>query len=220
MPQQKIRIAIADDHQICRDGLISMFDPQRHVVVGEADNGHGIIEIAKNSIPDIIFMDIQMSKLNGIEATKIITANFPTINIIALSIFGQDIYISEMIKAGACGYILKSASKSEILESIKVVNSNQQYFCKNSILTYTKLAKNQKRNNKTRSLYDLSDTELKIIQLLCEEYSSESIGRLLFLSKRTIDGSRLRIQSKLNVTTTAGIVRFALENGIYSLTKE
>ena len=109
MPQQKIRIAIADDHQICRDGLISMFDPQIHEVVGEADNGPGIIEIAKNSIPDIIFMDIQMSKMNGIEATKIITANFPKKNIIALSIFGQDIYISEMIKAVACGYILKSA---------------------------------------------------------------------------------------------------------------
>lgn len=215
MPNHKIKIAIADDHQVCRDGLISMLDPEFYEIVGEANNGESIIEFVKQSLPDIILMDIQMSKMDGIEATKIITDKFPSVHIIALTMHGQDSFITEMLDAGASGYVLKSASKSEILEAIQSVAQNKQYFCKITSQSIAQLIRRKNKNSRAQLSYDLSETDIKIIRLLCDEYSSESIGRLLFLSKRTIDGARLRIQIKLKVNTTAGIVKFALENGIY-----
>jgi DNA-binding NarL/FixJ family response regulator len=120
-----------------------------------------------------------------------------------------------MMDAGASGYVLKSASKSEILEAIQSVAQNKQYFCKITSQSIAQLIRRKNKNSRTQLSYDLSETDIKIIRLLCDEYSSESIGRLLFLSKRTIDGARLRIQIKLKVNTTAGIVKFAIENGIY-----
>jgi DNA-binding NarL/FixJ family response regulator len=215
MPLQKIRIAIADDHQICRDGLISMLDPEFYEIVGEAENGEKIIEIVRQSLPDIILMDIQMSKMDGIEATKIITDKFPSVHIIALTMHGQESYITEMLDAGASGYLLKTALKVEILEAIKSASQNKQYYCKSTTTSITKIIKNKNRNSKTQLSYDLTETDIKIIKLLCDGYNSEAIGRLLFLSKRTIDGARLRIQLKINVSSTAGIIKFALENGIY-----
>lgn len=212
---KRIRIAIADDHQICRDGIISMLDPNIYDIVGEADNGIHIIELAKQNLPDIILMDIQMPKMDGIEATKIITSNFPSINIIALSMHGQEIYILEMMSAGASGYLLKTALKNEIIDAINSVSHNKQYFCKLATTTITKIIKRKNKNSRTTLSFDLNETEIKIMKLLCEEYNSEEIGRLLFLSKRTIDGARSRIQFKINVASTAGIVKFAIENGIY-----
>ena len=215
MPLQKIRIAIADDHQICRDGLISMLDPKDYEIVGEAGNGINIVELVKHTKPDIVLMDIQMAKMDGIEATKIIKAHFPYINIIALTMHGQDSYITEMLDAGAAGYLLKTALKVEILEAIKSASQNKQYYCKSTTTSITKIIKRKNRNSKTKLSYDLSETDIKIIKLICDEYNSEAIGRLLFLSKRTIDGARLRIQLKINVSSTAGIVKFAVANGIY-----
>jgi|688.fasta_scaffold97716_1 DNA-binding NarL/FixJ family response regulator len=215
MTFKKVKIAIADDHQVCRDGLASMLDPDKYDIVGEADNGIRIIELAKSLSPDIILMDIQMPEMDGIEATKIISNTIPNVQVIALSIHGKLSYITEMIDAGASGYVLKTASKIEIIDSIQSVLKNRQYYCKETSLTLSKTQIEKNNNSRTKLAFNLSDIEIKIIRLICDEYKSEAIGRLLFLSKRTIDGARLRIQSKLNVSSTAGIVKFAIENGIY-----
>jgi DNA-binding NarL/FixJ family response regulator len=215
MPLNKIRIAIADDHQIIRDGLISMLDPKEFEIIGEADNGISIIELVRQTNPDIVLMDIQMPKMDGIQATKIIIDKFPSTHIIALTMHGQDSYITEMMDAGASGYLLKTAMKNEILEAISSARQNKQYYCKTTTATITKIIKRNNKNSRAGLSHDLSETDMKIIKLICDEYNSEEIGRLLFLSKRTIDGARLRIQLKINVSSTAGIVKFALENGIY-----
>lgn len=102
---------------------------------------------------------------------------------------GQDSFITEMLDAGASGYVLKSASKSEILEAIQSVAQNKQYFCKITSQSIAQLIRRKNKNSRAQLSYDLSETDIKIIRLLCDEYSSESIGRLLFLSKRTIDGA-------------------------------
>lgn len=220
MPIHKIKIAIADDHQICRDGLISMLDPAYYEIVGQAENGNGILEVAKNSNPDIIFMDIQMPTMDGIEVAKLIKDRFPSIHIIALTMHGQESYITDMIDAGASGYLSKNALRAEIIEAIQTVIQHKQYYCKTTSKIIAKIIQKNNNNSRTRMSYDLNETEIKIIKLICDEYNSESIGKLLFLSKRTIDGARLRIQTKLNVNTTAGIVKFAIENGIYRKSKE
>lgn len=220
MPIHKIKIAIADDHQICRDGLISMLDPAYYEIVGQAENGNSILEVVKKSNPDIIFMDIQMPTMDGIEATKIIKNSYPTIHVIALTMHGQESYIMEMIDVGASGYLSKNALKAEFIEAIQTVIQHKQYYCKTTSKSIAQIIQKKNKNSRIRLTHDLSETDIKIIKLLCDEYSSESIGKFLFLSKRTIDGARLRIQTKLNVSTTAGIVKFAIENGIYRRSKE
>lgn len=215
MQLNEITIAIADDHQICRNGLMSYLDPAKFKIVGEADNGLEIIKIANECMPDIVFMDINMPNCDGIEAVRCIKKKSINTKILAFSMFGQESYIIDMINAGASGYIIKTATKNEILEAIDLVLSGSIFYCESSLKAMSKYLKSNHKYNKPRILYDLNEIELSIIKLICDEYTSAEISKQLFLSVRTIEGSRLRIQSKLNVSSTAGIVKFAIENGIY-----
>jgi DNA-binding NarL/FixJ family response regulator len=215
MQLSKITIAIADDHQICRNGIISYLDPDKFKIVGQADNGIDIIRIANECLPDIIFMDINMLKCDGIEAVRRIKKSSLNTKILAFSIYGQESYIIDMINAGASGYIMKTATKDEILEAIDLVLLGSIFYCKSSLKAMSKYLKFNHKYDKPRILFDLNEIEISIIKLICDEYTSAEISKLLFLSVRTIEGSRLRIQSKLNVSSTAGIVKFAIENGIY-----
>jgi DNA-binding NarL/FixJ family response regulator len=212
MLNSKIKIAIADDHQVSRFGLAAMLDSRIHELVGEAGNGHEIIDIVKNKQVDIVFMDIEMPKLDGIAATKIINESIAGVGIIALSMHKDSPYLIKMIDAGALGYLSKTANKKEVLEAINTVSNNKSYYCREASKSMSELI--VKRNNiKLKNV--LNENEIKIVRLLCEEYNSDEIGKMLFLSKRTIDGARLRIQNKLNVSSTAGIVKYAITNGIY-----
>lgn len=212
MLNSKIKIAIADDHQVSRFGLAAMLDSRIHELVGEAGNGHEIIDIVKNKQVDIVFMDIEMPKLDGIAATKIINESIAGVGIIALSMHKDSPYLIKMIDAGALGYLSKTANKKEVLEAINTVSNNKSYYCREASKSMSELI--VKRNNiKLKNV--LNENEIKIVKLLCEEYNSDEIGKMLFLSKRTIDGARLRIQNKLNVSSTAGIVKYAITNGIY-----
>ncbi len=212
MLNSKIKIAIADDHQVSRFGLAAMLDSRIHELVGEAGNGYEIIDIVKNKQVDIVFMDIEMPKLDGIAATKIINESIAGVGIIALSMHKDSPYLIKMIDAGALGYLSKTANKKEVLDAINTVSNNKSYYCKEASKSMSQLI--AKRNNiKFKNV--LNENEIKIVKLLCEEYNSDEIGKMLFLSKRTIDGARLRIQNKLNVSSTAGIVKYAITNAIY-----
>ncbi len=216
MNSQKIKIIISDDHFVCRDGLISILKEEKYEIIGQANNGFTLIEIVKQKKPDIVFIDIQMPIIDGIEATKEIHKICPSIKVIALTMFEQESSIINMFSAGANAYLLKSADKKEIIESIDSVLNNELYFSKEiSKKTIYKVKTIFKENRKVKNIANLTDTEIQIIQLICDEFTSEEIGKFLFLSKRTIDGARLRIQNKIDVLSTAGIVKFAIENGIY-----
>ena len=216
MNRPKIKVAIADDHHICIDGIISILDDEKFIIVGNAKNGQDLIQIVNNSKPDIVFLDIQMPIMDGAQAAKIIQKEHPEVKIIALTMHAQESCITEMLDAGATGYLLKSADKTEILKAIDAILKNQIYLIreiKSDIIE--KIIKRKSKTHKPKNIADLTDTEIQIIKLICDEYTSEEIGKLLFLSKRTIDGARQRIQIKVSASSTAGIVKFALENGIY-----
>jgi len=216
MKASRIKIAIADDHFICRDGIAAILNEDHFLIIGQVNNGKSLVDLVKENEPDIVFLDIQMPILDGPATAKILQKEYPNIKIIALTMYEQESCINEMISAGAKGYILKSANKNEIIESIFTVLNNEMYFSKeidkNIISKFKYLNKKKAR---FKNIADLTDTEIQIIKLICDEYTSEDIGKFLFLSKRTIDGARLRIQFKINVNSTAGIVKFAIENGIY-----
>jgi two-component system, NarL family, response regulator NreC len=214
-----IRIVLADDHEIFRDGFNVMLKKQDDIrLVGEAANGMELIQVTEKLLPDIIITDIKMPGIDGIEATKILSKRFPQVNIIALSMFDDDNLIIDMLEAGAKGYLLKSSHKNEIIDAIKAVYKHDTYYCKS---TSTKLvhmiAQSRFDPSKEVQKPQFSAKEIEVIRLICQEASNKEMASKLFLSIRTIEGYREKIQEKIKAKNSAGIVVYAIKTGIYKI---
>lgn len=218
MTQNKIKVIIADDHELYLDGLQMLLSKDKDIeIVAKAHNGRQLIQFATQYSPDVIVTDLIMPGVDGVEAIKEI---FKTglKRIIALSTFDTEYLIVDALEAGAIGYILKNAQSGEIIEAIKTVNNFKPYYCKSTSSRLVKLISKSKFNPYTKANLDLfSEKEKEIIRLICEEKSSEEIGKTLFMSKRTVDSVRARILGKMNVKTVAGVAIYAIKNAIYFL---
>jgi two-component system, NarL family, response regulator NreC len=214
-----IRLVIADDHEIYRDGLKIMLRKQPDIeVIGEASNGKELIELTHKLEPDMIMTDIVMPVMDGIDATRQLTQSFPAVNIIALSMFDQENLIIDMLEAGAKGYLLKNADKMEITEAIKSVFKNIPYYCRSTSVKLARMIGQSKFNPyKKIDKPSFTEKEIRIIQYICQEFTNKEIGRELYLSDRTVEGYRVKILGKMNVKSTAGIVIYAIKNGIYKV---
>jgi two-component system, NarL family, response regulator NreC len=215
--KEKIRLVIADDHEIFRDGFKLMLSRFTDIqLVGEAEDGEKLVELAKKSKPDVIITDIKMPIMDGIEATQKITALFPQIGIIGLSMFDEDELIVEMLEAGAKGFLIKNAGKFEITEAIRTVYEGDPYYCKTTSLKLGKRIAKSRFNpfKKSEGAEEFSNREREIIYLICKEYTNKEIGDKLFLSIRTVEGYRLKIQEKMNVKNTVGLVIYAVKKGL------
>lgn len=211
-----IRIIIADDHEIFRDGFKLMLTKQKDItLLGEAENGRELIKMTKELMPDVVITDIKMPIMDGIEATIKISGLFPDMGIIGLSMFDEDDLIVDMLEAGAKGFLIKNANKAQIIEAIKTVYNNNPYYCKT---TSNKLAQMiaVSRFNPYKKIQKIAFTEreVEIIIMISQEMTNKEIGDKLFLSVRTIDGHRLNILEKMNVKNTAGLIIYAIKNGI------
>jgi DNA-binding NarL/FixJ family response regulator len=182
----QISIAIADDHSVYRDGLLSILNEDSFLIVGEVDNGEKIFNIARKKKPDIILMDIKMPIMDGIEATKIITAEIPVTQVIALSMHDEESYISEMVDAGAKGYVVKSSDKKIVLDAINKVYNGIPFFSQIPKNTFTHIFSTKNRYN--NSAIKFNEKEVSIIKLICDEFTSEEIADKMVISKRTVDG--------------------------------
>jgi two-component system response regulator NreC len=159
-----------------------------------------------------------MPVMDGIEATRRLTQSFPAVNIIALSMFDQDNLIIDMLEAGAKGYLLKNADKSEIIDAINSVYKNVPYYCRSTSVKLARMIGQSKFNPyKKIEKPSFSEKEIKIIQFICQEFTNKEIGKELYLSDRTVEGYRVKILGKMNVKSTAGIVIYAIKNGIYKV---
>jgi DNA-binding NarL/FixJ family response regulator len=214
-----ISVVIADDHEIFRDGFRAMLKKYPETkLIGEAENGKELIEIAGKLKPQVIFTDIKMPVMDGIEATKFLVKNNPEVNIIALSMFDEDTLIMEMLEAGAKGYLLKNAQKDEIIEAIRHVSNGSNYYCKDTSEKLIRLISKSTFNPyKKNPKQQFSERETQIIKLICEQYANKEIAAMLNLSVRTIEGHREKIQEKMDVLNTAGIVVHAIKAGIYQI---
>ena len=214
-----IRVVIADDHEIFREGLDVLFKKQNDIeLVGEAVNGKQLIEITERLLPDIVLTDIKMPVMDGIQATKIITEKFPQVGVIALSMFEDENLIVDMLEAGARGYLIKNAHKHEVIASIKAVHNQESYFCNYTSMKLAKLIGRSRFNLlKDPMRLEFSEKEKEVIQLICEEFSNKEISSKLHLSIRTIEGYREKILEKMKVKNSAGIVVYAIKHGIYKL---
>ena len=208
-----IRLIIADDHEVYRDGLKTLLEKTRELeVVGEASNGKELIEICEQLRPDIVLTDIKMPVMDGIEAAAHLARHMPDTKIIALSMFNQDNLILDMLNAGATGYLIKNAAKNEIIEAIESVHKDVPYYCKSTSMRLARLIGNSGVNARAIEKASFSEKELAIIKMICEEKTSREIADVMFISPRTVDEYRDRIREKMKVKGTTGIVIYALQN--------
>jgi DNA-binding NarL/FixJ family response regulator len=214
--KNSISLIIADDHEIFRDGLALMLSKQEAVsLVGQASDGHELLQLVEEKKPDIVLTDIKMPRLDGISAAKLLLQRYPNLKIIALSMFEEEDLIVEMLETGAKGYLLKNADKKEIMEAILTVNEGNIFYCKHTTAHLASLIVKSKFDSRLKAPSTLFTVREKdIIRLICRQHTAQEIGDLLFLSKRTVEGYRTRILEKMDVKNTAGVVIFALKHSI------
>lgn len=214
-----IHIVIADDHELFRDGFKVMAAKFPEVqLIGEAANGAELLQLVAEKNPEVVLTDIKMPVMDGVEATRQLVLHHPAVHVIALSMFDEENLIIDMLEAGAKGYLLKNAGKDDIIEAIKAVNQDRTYYCKQTSAKLLELIATSRFNpNKKLQKPEFNEREVAIIKLICDQKSNKEIADALNLSTRTIEGYRERIQEKMQVQNTAGIVVFAIKNNIYKI---
>lgn len=214
-----LKIVIADDHEIYRDGLKMVLRKHKDFdVIGEAENGKQLVDMVVKLNPDVIITDIVMPLMDGVAAVKEIIAQKPNVCCIALSMFNEETMIVEMLEAGAMGYLLKNAEKEEIIDAVISVHKGQPFYCKTTSGKLVKLISKSRFNPyKNKPQFQFSEREIEIIRLICKEKSTAEISKALFLSGRTVEGYRAKIMHKLGVKSTIGIVVYAIKTGIFDV---
>ena len=209
-----IRLVIADDHEIFRDGLALMLSKQDTVTLtGQAADGEQLLRLVEEVRPDVVLTDIKMPRLDGIAATRTLLQRYPDLKIIALSMYEEEDLIVEMLEAGARGYLLKNADKKEIMEAVLTVSEGNIFYCKHTTAHLASLIVKSKFDTRKKTYEALfTDREKEIIRLICQQHTAQEIGDRLYLSKRTVEGYRTRILEKMDVKNTAGVVIFALKH--------
>jgi Response regulator containing a CheY-like receiver domain and an HTH DNA-binding domain len=212
-----IDIILADVHEIYRDGFNVMMNKIPEInLVAEASNGVELIRLAHKLNPDVIITDIKMPRMDGIQATKLLKHQLPNIGIIALSMLDEEDLIVDMLEAGANGYLLKNASKEQIVTAVKCVHKDESYFCRDVSNKLPQMVARSNFNPYKKAIKpEFSDKEISIIKLICAEYLNKEIANTLNLSKRTVEGYREKILEKIEAKNTAGIVVYAMRNKIY-----
>jgi len=215
MLAQKIKVLIADDHIIFRRGLKMLLASIDGIeLVGEAENGLDLLAVAGRYTPDVFLIDISMPVMDGVMATKELCKRHPGAKVIALSVFGQESHIMEMLDAGALGYLMKNADKDDIEQAIVSVFNNRSYFCTESNKQVKDLIEKFQSGSK-KHLIVFSEREKDIITLICKGFISKEIACTLYLSQRTVEGHRTRVMQKMGVKSMAGLVTYACEKGLY-----
>ena len=208
---RKIRVMLADDHAVVRQGfrLILAAQPDMEIV-GEAGNGREAVELAEKLQPDVVVMDVAMPELNGIEATRRLARQSPRSRVLALSMHKDSVYVREILRAGARGYLLKDAIDRDLLAAVRAVASGEGYLSpgvSEAVLT-------DYRRHVTDPLDLLSSREREVLQMIAEGKTNKEIASALNLSVYTVDAHRGRVMEKLNVHSMGELVRFAMRNGL------
>jgi DNA-binding NarL/FixJ family response regulator len=211
MENNKIHIAIVDDHTLFRNGvaaLMAEFDDLE--VVFEAENGQQMQQaLARHGQPDVILMDINMPVMDGYASAKWVKQNYPKIRVLALSMFEDDKAVIQMIKCGAGGYVLKESRPRELLEAIKAIHEKGVYI--NEMVSGKLLRSVADKDD----LPDISKKELEFLKLCCSELTYKEIADQMFVSPRTVDNYREALFLKLNLKSRSGLVLYAIQNGIF-----
>ncbi|MBM3736121.1 MAG: response regulator transcription factor [Acidobacteria bacterium] len=211
MQSLKKCVLLADDHAVVRNGFRMLLNAQEDLeVVGEAANGREAVNMAGSLQPDLVVMDVTMPELNGIEATRRICELAPRTRVLALSMHKDGVYVREILKAGAKGYLLKDSGEDDFLAAVRAVGRGEGFLSPG----VADAVLNDYRKHVTNPLDLLTSREREVLQWIAEGRTNKEIAQALNLSVYTVEAHRGRIMEKLNLHSTGELVRFAVRNGI------
>jgi DNA-binding NarL/FixJ family response regulator len=209
-----ITILLADDHDVVRRGMKMLLEDEEGIkVIGEASDGLDAIEKVKTLMPNVVILDLTMPKMNGIEAAKVISEEYPSVKILIFSMHHNKEYIVKSVENGASGYLLKDTSKEELLRAIKVVSEGRKYFPPeiSEVIIDELLAKTSGTQEETRPIFEkITPKEKQILGMIVQGYNSREMADKLFLSIRTVDNHRANMMKKVKAKNTADLVKMAI----------
>ena len=209
MQTESAQIILVDDHQLLRKGLIKILNANGFTDIIEAANGDELLELLKNTSPDIILLDLYMPKMNGFESIKHIKKVNPHAKVLVVSMLDDKVSIIQMIKSGVDGYLLKDSDPKEIIEAIQIILEGGNFY---SSMVNERLNSVLLDNDYDKDQHILSERELEFLILASSDLTYKQIAEKMFVSVRTIDGYRDSIYQKFNIKTRIGLVIFALKN--------
>ena len=211
---EPIKIMIADDHKIFRQGVRAILEPQKDFyVTGEAGSAIEIFDHLEVHETDLVLLDIGLGKEDGIQIARMLRENYPSVEIIALTMHGEEAYIIDMLETGTKGYVLKNSGMEELITAIRTVASGNTFLGGDvtDILIQHMHSKGTEDIRKD-SIIPLSQREKQVLRLIAREYSNTEIASILFISIRTVDTHRRNLLRKLNLKNTAGLVKYAIQH--------
>jgi DNA-binding NarL/FixJ family response regulator len=212
----RMRILLVDDHELLREGLRSILEKEENVeIVGEASNGRDAVALSRTLHPDVVIIDVGMKDLNGVDATRQIRSEFPKIQVLALSAHSDDRYVSAMLGAGACGYVLKANAYAELRKALEAARTGTGFLSPEVTkgVVNTSLRKAQTEVDPEA----LSQREREVLQLLAEGLTSPEIGKRLFIATSTVETHRRSIMRKLAIHSVADLTKWAIREGLTQL---
>lgn len=217
----KIRLLLADDHELVRSGLVKLLETYKDlVVIGEAGDGLEAVEKTKRLKPDVLVIDLSMPKLSGIDATKIIRKECPTVRVLVLTMHQNEEYVYQIFKSGAGGYILKEAGKDELANAIRTVARGEKFVSSrvseimvDGFIRKTGVRSGDLSNGSGPDEVTLTKREKEILSLIADGLNNHEISDKLFISPRTVETHRTNIMQKLDIHDIGNLVKFAIEHG-------
>lgn len=213
---EKIKIVLVDDHQMFREGLrfvlsqVPDFD-----VTGTAANGLEYLKLLETTVPDVVLMDIGMPLMDGVQATEKTTELFPSVNVIALSMFSDQEYYHKMVAAGVKGFLIKEAGIDELQKAIRSVIQGNAYFSQELLRNIIVTISNVKVSG--HDPMQLTKREEEVLQMICKGYTTKEISDLLFISQKTVEGHKTNLLSKTNSKNAINLVLYAFKNKLVEL---
>lgn len=215
IPPAVSRVILADDHPIVRAGIRAEIERIPGVqVVGEASDGRAALDLVEKFQPDVAFMDISMAGLNGLETTARMTAQFPKVRVIILSMHQTEEYFWQAIRSGAAGYLLKKSATAELATALRQVLAGEIYLTKEISQRMVKRLPLQQVALRKSPLEELTDRQREILQLIAEGQTTKAIALILNVSPKTVEYHRAQLMTRLNIFDIPGLVRFALQTGL------
>jgi two-component system NarL family response regulator len=213
-----IRLLLVDDHELMRQGLRSILDRDENVeVVGEATSGREAVVLARTLSPDVVVMDVAMKDLNGIEATRQIRAECPGVKVLALSSHADSRYVSAILDAGACGYVLKANAYDDLRRGLEAACQGKSYLCPDVTQAVVGASLRGTGSAADAARTPLSPREREVLQLLAEGLTSPQIGKRLFVATTTVDTHRRNVMRKLGIHSVADLTKYAIREGLTPL---
>ncbi len=218
MSDDVIKVVLADDHAIVRAGLKAVLGAARDImVIGEASDGSQAVAMADRLKPDVVVMDLSMGEMDGITATRTIAQKGPTPRILVLTMHAEEEYLVPLLEAGAAGYLVKSAADRELVDAVRAVAKGEVYVRPSAARVLAGGLQRREAQTQERAVLEkLTERERAVLQLVAEGYTAPEIGERLYISPKTVDTYKQRINEKLGLSHRADYVKLALRLGLLS----